>query len=282
MSDQQPEHTSGSPTSIRDHFAEEIKMARPREEKPFDEPSQKPGHRRKYSLDGCKFYQSTEHTEDGYTLENRPLYSISQDISSIKSEQPATMMMHNHYYNDMSENSTISSYLGNTTYHAPDSDTESESEASQLMGDCHDCDTLVATVQALCGLPATHHPSKPQPIVWEEYTCLKGADPQEPPTGDSRNDDSKSYANQSRHGAVSVQSELTFEQVPENPSQRKERSHHQKDEYYPAKVVHEYLDYAKTTAQDFLKKSIFVDDPKTFQAKDTVIEDTDSMTNGSQ
>ena len=99
----------------------------------------------------------------------------------------------------------------------------------------------------------------------------------------SSNDDSKSYANQSRHGAVSVQSELTFEQVPENPSRTKQRSHHQKnDDYFPAKVVHEYLDYAKTTAQDFLKRSIFVDDPKTFQAKDMVIEDADSMTNGSQ
>ncbi len=283
MKSQQPEESSGSPTSIRDHFTEEIKMARPKEESPFDEPPHKSNHRRKYSLDGYKFYQCSEQIEDGYILEDRPVYNISQDLSSIKSAQPATMMMHNHYYNDVtsgSENSTISSYLYNNTF--PESDTESESEASQLMGNCHDCDTLVATVQAFCGLPVTYRRnSKPlQPIVWEEYTCLKGLDPE--PNEDCRNnnDGTKSYAiRNSRHGAASVQSELTFDQASLKPSKTKEISKQQSDS---VDVVHDYLEYAKTSAEEFLKKSIFVDDPKTFQAKDTVIEDTDSMTNGSQ
>ena len=278
-SQQQPAESSGSPTSIREHFTEEIKMARPMEESPFDEPPHKSSHRRKYSLDGYTFYQSSEQIEDGYMMEDRPLYSISQDLSSIKSAQPATMMMHNHYYNDVtsgSENSTISSYLYNNTF--PDSDTESESEASQLMGHCHDCDTLVATVQALCGVPIHRSHSKTaQPIVWEEYTCLKGLDP-EPNHEDGPNNNDRSFAiRNSRHGAVSVQSELTFDQSLPKPSQKKISKQNDSID-----VVHDYLEYAKTSAQDFLKKSIFVDDPQTFEGKDSMIEDTDSMTNGSQ
>jgi len=300
---QQPRNfvgASGSPTSIRDHFAEEIMIVRPMDDSPFDEPPFQKGNRhkkaprRKYSLDGYSFYQSSAQIEDGYMVENRPVY-ISQTFS--QSDNPAASLMPNaHGANDdhESSDSEMSSFLG--TYQGPaDDDSCSECEGSEL-GDCHHCDVdaMVINFQAICGLPVSNYRSKPlpKPIVWKGYTCLRSSDSDAPPaTEDSRNEENKRSkgalrkyedwhkSNEGRTDASNdglssedSKSEITCEEASQDE---------QHGDFFQSTVVQEYLDYAKETAQDFLKNSIFLDDPDVFVGKDVVYEDSDSMTNGS-
>ena len=298
----QPENSfasSRSPTSIRDTFDDEIIMVRPIDDLPFDEPPHSGMRRgnpsRKYSLDGYSFYQSSAQIDGGYIVENRPIH-ISQRIS--KKPDPSTSLMHRYHsqidddcssdaYGSDSENSDISSFFNSFyEYPASESDSASDFDNSQL-SECHHCDAMVVNFQKFLGLPVSNYRSKPlpKPILWKSYTCFKGKCPDECPAATEEKEDScdkdnvslRKYENWHRNeGRTKFCNDVLS--VDDTAS---EITSNEASEFFQVNSLLEYLDCAKISAHDLLKRSIFVDDPEHYTLANVVVDDSDSITNGS-
>mmetsp|Transcript_16936 Transcript_16936/g.34958 ORF Transcript_16936/g.34958 Transcript_16936/m.34958 type:complete len:290 (+) Transcript_16936:99-968(+) len=282
-----PYNPSGSPTSIRDVFADGIRRVRTNDDAPFDEPrtsEMRNDAPAKYSLDGYSFYQSSSKMNDGYADDNGPRY-ISPMLP--KNSDP---VVHDYDSDDEGGNDTCtedsdgSSFL--SSYQGRDNDEDNE------LGECHDCDAsaMVSNLKSFCGLETSSFRSKPlpKPVVWKGYTCFRGKWPYVPTanTNSSRNEytfedfslctDTSWRPRDSRKSCEDIVPVDTPSEVSSAATETDSHTH----ELY-AKAPQEYLDCAQTSAHELLKSWIFTEDPDASNSNDNE-DDSDSITYGSR
>ncbi len=285
---------TGSPTSIRDAFNDDIRMVRMYDDSPFDEPPHsgvRYVRKSKYSLDGYSFYQSSSKLKNGYVVNDGPMY-ISQSLT--KNSVPSDPTMHGYDTDDEEDDDTNTEYSDGSSFLSSYQmrDNEKDNEYSE----CHNFDAIALNLQTFLGLEVSSFRSKPlpKPVVWKGYTCFRGKWPYQstadtvisPRKRDAPEiaslcctDECGKKANNNKNACEGVSPEGN--QVETSSAATETGIDAQPHVFFDAKAPQEYLECATTSAHELLKSWIFTEDPDECNSKGEG-DDSDSITYGSR
>jgi len=276
---------SGSPTSIRDAFSDDIRMVRMYDDSPFDEPPHsgiRYSRKSKYSLDGYSFYQSSSKLKNCYVVNDGPRY-ISQSLTKNSDPDPT---MHGYDTDDEEDNDTNTEYSDGSSFLSSYQMRDNEEDIEY--GECHNFDAIALNLQTFCGLEVSSFRSKPlpKPVVWKGYTCFRGKWPYQS-TADTvispRNNDASEYASLCESKTNNACQDVSSEgnQGETSSAATETGIDAQPQDFFNASAPQEYLECATTSAHELLKSWIFAEDPDECNSKGEG-DESDSITYGSR
>jgi len=287
---------SESLKSTRDGFIDDMTVDWYIDNFPFDEPPNLGTRSRpiiNYKLDSYSFYHSLSPTENSCINENYPT-RITNTISKKLDSRMSLAYDFRCIYEDNDNNSICGSSDGHSdvslflsAHQIVDKDSVNDfySRRSKCGPcECYDCGTMVGNFNSLCELPMLNFRSKPlpKPVIWKGYTCFRGKCP-----------DSSAAAglcHENKFGEVSVCQSGYWQDAdihskfcqdamltdPKYTCVALEDSTYTSD-VFQGKSIQDYVEYAKTSTHQFLKRLIFVEDTDFYISNDNV-EDFDSIT----
>ena len=175
---------SPSPGPTRNLFFNDMLILHDVDDSPFDEPPVsgiKFNHFTKYTLDGYSFYQPTTQTQNGHVIEYNSRFiskTLSQKIDPRTSSQcDISLRTDNNGDSTACESRNEYSSLI-STHQNEDNGSVNKLKKIKRCGlvQCHVCGEAIESLRTCFGFSMSNFRSKPlpKPIVWKDYTCLKG------------------------------------------------------------------------------------------------------------